>query len=43
VTRKALEILATHQPEPLAEDVAAALEEIACRAEGELAEVKFVS
>jgi trimethylamine--corrinoid protein Co-methyltransferase len=43
VTRKALEILATHQPEPLPEDIAAALEEITRRAEGELAEAKFVS
>jgi trimethylamine--corrinoid protein Co-methyltransferase len=43
VTQKALEILSTHQPEPLAEDVRQKLERIARRAEGALAGMQFVS
>ena len=43
VTRKALEILATHQSEPLAEGVLQKINEIAKRAERELADMQFVA
>jgi trimethylamine--corrinoid protein Co-methyltransferase len=43
VTRKAIEILETHQPEPLPEKVQARLNEIAGKAETELASLQFVS
>jgi len=43
VTRKALDILETHQPKPLPEDVRRRLDEIARKAERELANIKFVS
>jgi trimethylamine--corrinoid protein Co-methyltransferase len=43
VTQKALDILETHQPEPLAEDIQAKIAEIAAQAEEELAAIQFVS
>lgn len=43
VARKALEILATHEVEPLPEDVAKRLDEIASRAEAELAGMRFIA
>jgi trimethylamine--corrinoid protein Co-methyltransferase len=43
VTEKARTILATHQPEPLPEDVAVKLDEIAGRAETELSRVHFTA
>jgi trimethylamine--corrinoid protein Co-methyltransferase len=42
-TQKALEILATHQPEPLPEDTAEQINEIAGRARIELKDMQFVS
>jgi trimethylamine--corrinoid protein Co-methyltransferase len=42
-TQKALEILATHQPEPLPEDTAEHINEIAGRARIELKDMQFVS
>jgi len=43
VTQKAIEILETYQPEPLPEEVQARLNEIASKAEAELADLQFVS
>ena len=43
VTQKALDILETHQPEPLPEDVQRKVNRIAKRAEKELANVRFVA
>jgi trimethylamine--corrinoid protein Co-methyltransferase len=43
VTQKTLEILETHQPEPLPEDVQRMVDGIAARADGELAALQFVS
>lgn len=43
VTNKALDILATHEPEPLAPGVAGKIAEIAQGAEAALAEIQFVS
>jgi trimethylamine--corrinoid protein Co-methyltransferase len=43
VTRKALEILETHQPQPLTDAVSQRISEIAERAADELADVRFVS
>jgi hypothetical protein len=43
VTQKAREILATHEPEPLPEDVRQKVDAIAAKAEAELAEIQFVS
>ena len=43
VAQKALDILETHQPEPLPEDVRRKINEIAKKAEGELADVQFVA
>jgi len=43
VRQKALDILATHQPPPLPDGVAKRIDEIASRAEEELADVQFVS
>jgi trimethylamine--corrinoid protein Co-methyltransferase len=43
VTRKALEILDTHRPEPLPEDVCQRIEDITGRAERELADIQFVA
>jgi trimethylamine--corrinoid protein Co-methyltransferase len=42
-THRAMEILATHQPEPLPDSVASHLVEIVSRAEAELAKVRFVA
>jgi trimethylamine--corrinoid protein Co-methyltransferase len=41
VTQRAREILATHEPEPLPEDVAAKINAIAAKAEKELADFQF--
>jgi len=43
VTQKALQILGTHQPEPLPEEVAQKIDEIAREAEEGLAKIKFVA
>lgn len=43
VTQKALDILETHRPEPLPEDVQRKVNRIAKRAETELADVRFVA
>jgi len=43
VTQKAIEILATHRPEPLPEDVRQKINEIAREAERELADMQFVA
>ncbi|MBE9507874.1 MAG: trimethylamine methyltransferase family protein, partial [Chloroflexi bacterium] len=43
VAQKALDILETYQPEPLPEDVRRKINEIARKAEGELADVQFVA
>ena len=43
VIQKALDILETYQPEPLPEDVRRKIDEIARKAEGELADVQFVA
>jgi trimethylamine:corrinoid methyltransferase-like protein len=43
VTQKAIEILETHTPEPLPDDVCKALDEITKRAEKTLTEKHFVA
>ena len=43
VTRKAIEILVTHRPEPLPEDVCQQINAIAQEAEKELADMQFVA
>jgi len=43
VTHKALDILETHQPEPLPDDVRQKIDEIAKQAERELADIKFAA
>ncbi len=43
VTQKAIEILATHQPEPLPEEIQQEINEIARRAESELADMQFAA
>ena len=43
VVQKALEILETHQPEPLPEDVHERLDAIARKAEKALADMQFVA
>jgi trimethylamine--corrinoid protein Co-methyltransferase len=43
VTAKALEILGTHQPQPLPENIRERLTQISARAEEELAGIQFIS
>jgi trimethylamine:corrinoid methyltransferase-like protein len=43
VTRKAIEILNTYEPNPLPEEVHQQLQEIAARAGRELADIQFIS